>query len=63
MKLKPLLTLFSLIAAFAPSLHAQPASATFRPALADEFSTSYTYSGNGGLSRGAATVGDVSLTR
>ncbi|MEO6876030.1 MAG: DUF6268 family outer membrane beta-barrel protein, partial [Opitutaceae bacterium] len=42
---------------------AQPASATFRPALADEFSTSYTYSGNGGLSRGAATVGDVSLTR
>ncbi len=47
----------------APSLRAQPASATFRPALIDSFSSAYTYSGSGDVARGATKVGDVSLSR
>ena len=45
------------------SLRAQPSSATFRPALIDTFSASYSASAGGDLARGAATVGDVSLRR
>ena len=36
---------------------AQPASATFRPALVDTFSSSYSYSAKGDLSRGSTTLG------
>lgn len=45
------------------ALRAQPASATFRPALIDSFSTSYSYSGNGDVARGGTRVGQVSLSR
>jgi hypothetical protein len=62
-KLKPLFVLLPLIAALVPGLRAQPASATFRPTLVDEFSASYTDSGKGGLDRGAASVGDIALSR
>lgn len=45
------------------ALRAQPASATFRPALIDSFSTSYSYSGSGDVARGGTQVGEVSLSR
>ena len=48
---------------FGSSLAAQPASATFRPALVDSFSAGYSYSGGGDLNRGGARVGEISLSR
>jgi hypothetical protein len=51
------------IFALACGLRGQPASATFRPTLADEFSAGFTYSGKGDLSRGDAAAGAVSLSR
>lgn len=57
------LSLLTLGAMLAPALHAQPASATFRPALIDAFSTTYTYSGAGDLNRGTARAGEISLNR
>jgi hypothetical protein len=52
-------------AALAPALtlRAQPASATFRPALIDSFSSAYSHSSGGDVARGATKVGDVSLDR
>lgn len=47
----------------AVGLRAQPASATFRPALLDSFDTSATYSGKGDVSRGSSRAGDVSISR
>jgi hypothetical protein len=47
----------------AAGLRAQPASATFRPTLADEFSAGFTYSGKGDLSRGDTAAGEVAISR
>ncbi len=57
------LALAALGTVVAPALRAQPASATFRPALVDAFSSTYTYSGGGDLERGGARVGEVSISR
>lgn len=53
----------ALTISLALGLRAQPASATFRPTLADEFSGAYTYSGKGDLNRGGALSGQVSVSR
>ncbi len=45
---------------FAVSAQAQPASATFRPALLESFSVEYSYSGPSDLKRGAA-LGEVDV--
>lgn len=49
--------------AFVNALHAQPASATFRPALVDAFSSTFTFSGAGNLNRGNVRSGEISLSR
>lgn len=53
----------ALVAALSSALRAQPASATFRPALVDAFSSTYTYSGTGDLNRGNTRSGELSLSR
>ncbi len=58
-----LLSLLTLGAVYSTSLRAQPASATFRPALVDAFSSTYTYSGTGDLNRGNTRSGELSLGR
>jgi len=58
-----LLYLVLTLASAASVVRAQPASATFRPALVSSFSTGFTYSGKGGLTRGDVSSGDVSLSR
>ena len=63
MKHRRLLPLLVAALALAPALRAQPASATFRPALADEYSAAYSYSGGGDLNRGTAKAGEVSVSR
>jgi hypothetical protein len=57
------LSAIALGAALCPALRAQPASATFRPALVDAFSSTYTYSGTGDLNRGNTRSGELSLSR
>lgn len=57
------LSAIALGAALCPALRAQPASATFRPALVDAFSSTYTYSGAGDLNRGNTRSGELSLSR
>lgn len=63
MKHRRLLALSALALSLAPALRAQPASATFRPALADEYSATFSYSGGGDLKRGTAKAGEVSVSR
>jgi len=58
-----LFALFVLAISLAHGLRAQPASAAFRPALADEYSAAYSYSGGGDLNRGTAKAGEVSVSR
>ena len=57
------LGLLTFILALAAGLRGQPASATFRPTLADEFSAGFTYSGKGDLNRGSTASGEVSISR
>ena len=63
MTLRTTVTLLCAAAGLTAVAHAQPASATFRPALVDTFSSSYSYSAKGDLNRGGATLGDVSISR
>ena len=63
MKHTRLFALFVLAISLAHGLRAQPASAAFRPALADEYSAAYSYSGGGDLNRGTAKAGEVSVSR
>lgn len=62
-RLRSLALLFCAALAPAAALHAQPASATFRPALIDSFSFAFTRSNSGDIARGADKVGNVSLNR
>lgn len=57
------LTVLLTLLTAASVLRAQPASATFRPSLINSYSGGFTASGKGPLTRGAASVGEVSLTR
>ena len=63
MTFRTTVTLLCAAAGLTAVAHAQPASATFRPALVDTFSSSYSYSAKGDLNRGGATLGDVSISR
>lgn len=63
MKSIRLIPCFVLALSLASALRAQPASATFRPALTDEYSAAYTFSGGGDLNRGTAKAGEVSVSR
>jgi hypothetical protein len=57
------LSAIALGAALCSPVRAQPASATFRPALVDAFSSTYTFSGTGDLNRGNTRSGELSLSR